>query len=80
MREDLENIIRLSTQTSFRKKDLLILKNLYSKYINNNHNICMQCPGSINHMINVFKAHTERLIAKLTIALSLEKETKEDGE
>lgn len=65
MEEYLEEIEMLSAKTSFRKDSLLRIKWYYGKYINNKHNICMSCPGSINHMINVFKAHKEILIRKI---------------
>jgi hypothetical protein len=82
MKEQLENIERLTEQSSFRGDDLVTIKNLYTRYINNNHNICMNCPGSINQMINVFKAHKEIMIRKIYSENPelIKDETEDDGE
>jgi len=65
MKELIETVEKLAGQTSFRGPDILIMKNLYSKYINSNHRVCISCPGSVNHMINVFRHFKDITIIKI---------------
>jgi len=61
---DTEQIIRLCDLTSFRGNDLVILKNLYLKYINNKALICMSCPGNLKHHIKSFQQNKENMLKK----------------
>lgn len=73
MEELINIVVKLAGQSSFRGDDLITMKNLYSKYINANHQVCMTCPGSVNHMINVFKNFKDITINKIKKEYGTEK-------
>lgn len=82
MEELIETVEKLASATSFRGDSLITMKNLYTRYINKNHNICMSCPGSINHMITVFRTQKDSMIKKITlenVKILEEKKEEEDG-
>ena len=65
MEQDRERIIKLCSQTSFRGSDLPDMRNLYLKYISNQLNVCLSCPGSVRHMVTVFQQNKELMLDKL---------------
>ena len=63
--DDSERIIQLCRQSSFQGNDLIDMRNLYVKYINNKFSVCLHCPGPLRHMVTVFQQHEDIMLYKL---------------
>lgn len=67
--QDIIDIERLMIKTSFHPEDILLLKNLYIKYIDNKAVICTSCPGSLQHYVRNFQGMALGVIAKIRLTM-----------
>lgn len=62
---DRAEIIRICAKSSFNNTDLVSMRNLFMRYINNKALICLSCPSSLRHYIKVFQENKQMMLSKI---------------